>query len=102
MDAFAQSTPAPILGSNAELQWGPTSLFGEEFIAMVTSSTPSLSINDQPSSANPFTASLNPLQFILWEISLWMDQKKEKKKQENSGQKTNKKIIGQLQQMIHK
>jgi len=40
---------------------------------MVTSSTPSLPINDQPSSTNPLTASLNPLNKFLknyWSIRI--------------------------------
>lgn len=44
-----------------ELCWEPRNLLGDEFMAMVTSSTPSPPRIDQPSSTNPLTASLNPL-----------------------------------------
>jgi hypothetical protein len=60
MDALAQRTPVLTIGSpllNVALQ--PITL--DELTEMQTSSTPSLSITDHPSSASPLRASLNPL-----------------------------------------
>lgn len=55
--------PPPIAEKSGEgLMWDATSLFGDEFIVMVISSAPSLVNKDQPSSGNPLTASLKPLQ----------------------------------------
>lgn len=65
IDALAHSTPPPKVENIDVPYWEPRNLFGDEFIIMVTSSTPSLLISDQPSSANPLTASLNPLWFIF-------------------------------------
>lgn len=61
MDALAHRTPPPRAEKRARLAWVPRSLSGDEFTATVTSSEPSLLSTVQPSSTNPFTASLNPL-----------------------------------------
>jgi hypothetical protein len=62
---LAHSTPPPKVENIDVLYWEPRNLFGDEFTMMVTSSTPSPAISDQPSSANPLTASLKPLRFIF-------------------------------------
>jgi hypothetical protein len=46
----------------------PINLSGDEFTRIVTSSTPSLPIIDHPSSVNPLSASLKPLQGNISEI----------------------------------
>jgi hypothetical protein len=46
----------------------PINLSGDEFTRIVTSSTPSLPIIDHPSSVNPLSASLKPLQGNTSEI----------------------------------
>ena len=59
MDAFAHKIPP----RNAKELAGFVVLkFLVEFTAIIISSAPSQLINDQPSSLNPLTASLKPLQ----------------------------------------
>lgn len=60
MEAFAQRIPP----WNARELTGSYDVFKFllEFMARVTSSAPSQLIKDHPSSLNPLTASLNPLQ----------------------------------------
>lgn len=59
MEAFAQRTPPTNVREQAGLD--VVLKFFPELIAITTSSAPSQFINDQPSSLNPFTASLKPL-----------------------------------------
>ena len=62
MDAFAQSTALFMDGNPLSYEkFTPIVLVGEEFTRTVTSSMPSFSNKDHPSSANPLTASLKPL-----------------------------------------
>jgi len=63
MDALAHSTELFMEGNPLLLypRLAPIILLGEEFTRRVTSSMPSLSNMDQPSSAKPLTASLKPL-----------------------------------------
>lgn len=60
MEALAQRTPPRNSRELAELD--AVLKFLAELTAIVTSSEPSQLINDQPSSLNPLTASLNPLE----------------------------------------
>jgi hypothetical protein len=65
IDAFAQRTPLLPMGSpslNDALQ--PITLLGDELTEIETSSTPSLSIMDHPSSASPLRVSLKPLKNV--------------------------------------
>ena len=62
IDAFAQRTLLLTMGNpllKAALQL--ITLLGDELTEIQTSSTPSLSITDHPSSASPLRASLKPL-----------------------------------------
>jgi hypothetical protein len=64
--------PPPIAEKSGDgLRWDPTSLFGDEFTVMVISSAPSLLNKDHPSSGNPFTASLKPLQSSVSSLEVW-------------------------------
>ena len=60
MEAFAQRTPPTNARELAGLE--VVLKFLVELRAIITSSAPSQFINDQPSSLNPLTASLKPLQ----------------------------------------
>lgn len=60
MEAFAHKIPPTNEREFAGLEVALRFLV--EFTAIITSSAPSLLINDQPSSLNPLTASLKPLQ----------------------------------------
>lgn len=65
IDARAHKT-ALLMAENpfANDMFNPISLSGEEFTRIVTSSIPSFPITDHPSSLNPLSASLKPLQGI--------------------------------------
>lgn len=52
----------------AKERFRPINFSGDEFTRIVTSSTPSLPINDHPSSVNPLSASLKPLPGNIREI----------------------------------
>jgi hypothetical protein len=62
MDAFAQRTLLLTMGSpSLKVALQLITLLGDELTEIQTSSTPSLSITDHPSSASPLRASLKPL-----------------------------------------
>lgn len=65
IDALAHRT-ALLMAENpfANEMFNPISLSGDEFTRIVTSSIPSFPITDHPSSLNPLSASLKPLQEI--------------------------------------
>lgn len=64
MDAFAQRTPL-LMDENPFAKVTPVILLGDEFIRIVTSSMPSFPIMVHPSSVNPLSASLKPLQISI-------------------------------------